>query len=110
MKKILRLFSLFLALLTFVSCTAENNGKDTAAQTDDVISDETEEPVPERIGTAWFTTPAIPADIGKTVNLSGYDVQFSLGVTTSCENIKWSSDERYIGQSRSNVVKLFMAG
>ncbi len=112
MKKILRLFSLFLALLTFVSCTAENNGKDTATQTDDVTSDETEEPVPERIGTAWFTTPAIPADIGKTVNLSGYDVQFSLGVTTSCENIKWSSDEIKIDEnscvtpSEAGVFKL----
>ncbi len=89
---------MFLALLTLASCTAESGANDTdtafvTSGVEDVPS------IPEKEGTAWFTTPAIPADIGKTVNLSAYDVQFSLGVTTSRENVKWSSDEIQIDEN-----------
>ncbi len=84
-------------MLTFVSCTAENSGNNTG--TDSVTSEAIEENIPEKEGTAWFTTPAIPADIGKTVKLSAYDVQFSFGVTTSREKVKWSSDEIQIDEN-----------
>ena len=98
MKKILKTFSLFLALLTLASCTAENNGTITT-DTSGITTESLDENLPERLGVVWFTTPAIPADVGKEINLLSYDVQLSLGVTTTREKIVWLSEEIQIDEN-----------
>ncbi len=39
----------------------------------------------------YYTTPALPANAGQTIDLSLYDVQLSLDKTTAKSSIKWSS-------------------
>ncbi len=41
----------------------------------------------------YYTTPALPANAGETVDLSLYDVQLELDVTTDSTKITWSSSD-----------------
>lgn len=51
-------------------------------------------------GTVPFTCPAIAADAGDSVDLSGYSVEFTDGSATLPQNIEWSSQELTLSGSR----------
>ena len=48
------------------------------------------------IQTISFSSPAIGADVGNTVNLSSYAVEFKSGVSTAADKITWSSSDTTI--------------
>ncbi|MBR6645538.1 MAG: hypothetical protein IKL21_07245 [Clostridia bacterium] len=53
------------------------------------------------LGTATYSCPAIPANVGGTIHLSKYAVEFANDVATSPENITWSSSEITISSSKT---------
>ncbi len=53
------------------------------------------------LGTATYSCPAIPANVGGTIRLSQYDVEFENGVATAKENITWSSSEITVSSSKT---------
>ncbi len=53
------------------------------------------------LGTATYSCPAIPANIGGTVRLSQYAVEFENDVVTPMEKITWSSSEITISSNKT---------
>ncbi len=53
------------------------------------------------LGTATYSCPAIPANIGGTIHLSKYAVEFENDVVTSPESITWSSSEITVNSNKT---------
>lgn len=126
MKKLLSLICLLALLLSMVACnqqtdtpenteknesesTPSNSGSVTVADNETTAAEPPESTVTEVV---YFTVPAIKAENGKSIDLSGFSVQFSKKETTAASKITWTSDElditdgKLVKPEKSGVYKL----
>ncbi len=104
MKKTLLKICAFICLCGILaSCGGNDDFSDDASATasgSDIETDDIQDGhIHEKIGTVWYTTPAIGATIEEKIDLNGYDVQFALGSTVSRKYIKWASDDISIDEN-----------
>lgn len=98
-KNIIRIITMLICavmMLMAVACGGNSQGPDATAQP---APQPTPTPVPAR-NTVWYATPAIGANVGDTINLAEYNVQFSPDVITPNYDVTWKSDEVTITDSK----------
>ena len=103
---LLKIGALISLCAILASCNANNDintsetdiGSDV--QTDDIQNGQ----ISEKIGTVWYTTPAIGATVNEKIDLGGYDVQFVLGSTISKDHIKWTSNDITIDENNCIIA------